>query len=142
MVFLDRIFFQLPPDADAASRERIKKEAEAIFRQLQDGARFLDYANQEGMDDYVPVDQLVPVVAAALRQIKAGEISDLIETPAGYFIVKLRDRRPERAAVFNDVKMDIRELLIQQRTDEELSTWLKAQREIADIRILLKEIEQ
>ncbi|MFC1713157.1 peptidyl-prolyl cis-trans isomerase, partial [Candidatus Poribacteria bacterium] len=146
-VLLDTASFRLDPDADESEKEKVKAEAEEAFRKLKDGASFLEYPSEEGMTGYVSVDQrksttmfkpLIPVVAAAVARLKVGEISDLIETPVGYFIIKLRNRRPERPAVFNDVKAEIKELLTQQKTDDELDTWLKEQREIADIRILVK----
>lgn len=146
-VLLFEAFFPLPLDADEESKTTVEKEAKKAFRELKIGASFSEYVSDEGMTDYVSVDQqkivssyerLIPVVAAAVAKLKVGEISDLMETPVGYSIVKLRDRRPERQAFFSDVKDEIKELLLQERTDTELSDWLKEQRKTADIRTLVK----
>ena len=145
-VLLDEVFFPLVPNADKAAKETVKREAAEVLGKLKSGARFSEYTDEEGVTDYVPVDQrksvitsrrLIPVVASAVAKLEVGGISSLIETPVGYFIVKLRDRRPERQAVFSDVKAEIKERLLQQKTDDELGTWLKEQRNVADIRVLV-----
>ena len=133
-VHLNQIFFQLSPNADQAAKEIVRKNAEATLRELRNGADFSRYTDEEGTVNYVTVDQLIPVVAAAISRLKAGEISDLIETPVGYFIIKLNDRRPTRQATFNEVKEGIKARLLQQKIDDELEAWLKKQRELADIR--------
>jgi len=146
-VLLFEAFFPLPPDADEESKAVVEKEAKAALRKLKSGASFSEYVSEEGMTDYVSVGQqkivssfrrLIPVVATAVTELEINEISDLIETPAGYSIVKLRDRRPERQAFFSDVKAEIKELLLQERTGTELNDWLKEQRKMADIRTLAK----
>jgi parvulin-like peptidyl-prolyl isomerase len=135
-VHLNQIFFQLSPGVDQAAKEIVRKNAEATLKELRNGADFSRYADEEEPVDYVTVDQLIPVVAAAISRLKAGEISDLIETPVGYFIIKLNDRRPARQATFNEVKEEIRARLLQQKTDDEFKAWLKRQREVADIRMV------
>ena len=137
-VRLDQIFFQLTLNDDESAREAVKKEAEEVFEKLKSGDSFSKYASDDGIVDYVAVDQLIPVVAAAVSRIEIGKISELIETPAGYFIIKLNGRRPGRQATFNDVKTEIKELLLQQETDDELNVWLKKQREMADIRVMIE----
>lgn len=137
-VLLDQVFFQLPLDADEEARRAKRQAVAEILKNLKEGASFSEYMTAERMNEYVATDQLVPVVAAAIEQIPVGAISNLIETPAGYFIIKLRDRRPERQAVFSDVKTEIKGFLRQQKADEELNAWLENQRKIADIRNLIE----
>jgi parvulin-like peptidyl-prolyl isomerase len=145
----DQIFFQLAGEDDPRSdKERVRKKAEELLNKLRNGADLSEYANEiagassstpKGPVDYtivehryVAVDQVsIPVVAAAVSRLKIGEISDLVETSAGYFIIKLNDRRPSRRATFDEVK----EHLIQRKADAELEDWLKRQRKLADIRV-------
>jgi parvulin-like peptidyl-prolyl isomerase len=137
-VRLEQIFFQLAPDADGAAKDAVKAEVEKVLKKLRGGDDFSEYASADGIVDYVPVEQLVPVVAATVARLEVGEISELIETPAGYFIIRLSDRRSARQATFGEVKTEIRELLVQQKTDAELSVWLKEQREAVDIRFMVR----
>jgi len=133
-VHLYQIFFPFTPDADEAERDKVRVEAETALEELRDGASFLKYNTGEEMTDYVTLDRLRPFVASAISRLKPGEISDLVETPAAYFIIKLNDRRPTRQATYEDVEEEIKESLLQQRTDDELKKWLSSQRNLADIR--------
>ncbi len=132
-VHLNQLFFPLTPDADEAEKAAVKGKVEDVFRQLRNGASFSDYANNTGKADYIPVNQLIPIVADAISRMETGEIGNPIETPAGYFIIKLNDRRSERQATFDEVQEDIKKILLQQKTDTELADWLKRRREAANI---------
>jgi len=134
-VHLYQIFFPFEPDADEAEKAKAKAEAESVLKELRDGTSFLQYAKAEEMADYVNVDSLRPFVAAAIAPLEPGEISDLIETPAAYFIFKLNDRRQARRATYEDAKAEIKSYLLQQKTGDELKNWLSDQKNRADIRM-------
>ena len=134
-VHLSQIFFPIAPGADETAKAEVKKRTSDVFGKLRNGASFSDYTNKDSATDYVTLDQLIPIVAEAISRMVIDEISEPIETPAGYFIVKLNDRRPMRKASFDEVKEDIKKLLLQQKTDTELQNWLERQRELADIRV-------
>lgn len=132
-VHLNQLFFPLTPDADEAEKAALREKVADVFRKLSNGASFSDYANNTGKADYIPVNQLIPIVAEAVSRMKAGEIGNPIETPAGYFIIKLNDRRSARQASFDEAKEDIKKILLQQKTEAELAEWLKRRREAANI---------
>jgi len=152
-VLLSQIFFKLSPDDNdklwkslskgvpgtsplETTKEDVKKKAEEVLDELKNGAEFSKYVNENEKIDYIAVDQLIPVVAATVSKMKLGEISGIVETPVGYFIIRLDDRSPSRQATFNDVKDEIKARLRQQKINEELDAWLRKQRETADIRIV------
>ena len=134
-VHLGQAFFQFAPDADKTAKETARGKAEELLETLKDGADFAEYVTEDGVADYIPVDQMIPVVAAAAAALEVGEISDIIETPIGYFVVKMNDRRPTRQAALHEVGEEIRARLIKQKTDVERKDWLVRQRELADIRV-------
>jgi len=137
-VHLNQLFFPLTADADETEKAALREKVADVFRQLRNGASFSDYANNTGKADYIPVNQLIPIVADAVSRMKAGEIGNLIETPAGYFIIKLNDRRSARQASFDEAREDIKKILLQQKTDAELADWLKRRREAANIIVKVK----
>ena len=47
---------------------------------------------------YIATDELSPQIEAATRGLKPGEVTDLIKTPAGYFILKVMDIQREKQA--------------------------------------------
>jgi len=137
-VHLNQLFFPLTQDADESGKAAMREKVADVFRELRNGASFSDYANNTGKADYMPVSQLIPIVADAVSRMKAGQISSPIETPAGYFIIKLNDRRSARQASFDEAREDTKKILLQQKTDAELADWLERRRETANIIVKAK----
>lgn len=54
-----------------------------------------------------PVKRLVQPVRDALAKLKPGEISEPVESPFGYHVVKLIERKPAKQKPFDAVKGDI-----------------------------------
>ena len=101
----------LPIDS-ATENQRILETAERIIADLRGGARFAEMARQysEGVTAFEGGDvgwarpgQLAPQVVERLLTTERGGITPPIKTEAGYFIIRLRDRRspdePARATV-------------------------------------------
>lgn len=59
--------------------------------------------------------QLIPAVGNALVGLNKGAItSSPIQTPAGWVIVKLDDKRPFKVPSFEESKQQLRQAIIQQ----------------------------
>ena len=41
--------------------------------------------------------------------LKVGEVSDVVETPAGYHLIWLTDRKPGKPSQYEDVAPDVRD---------------------------------
>ena len=88
---------------DEAAREAdIARAAVRLVARLSDGAPFQAIARQfsqsstaaaGGTLGWVEEGQLVPQLASAIAGLEIGEVSDPIATPAGYYVLKLGDRR-------------------------------------------------
>lgn len=95
-----------------------RRQAEDVLKKLRDGTDFIETAKKvsEGDTDAVPWrapkdvrEELRPV----LVNTSAGQISDLIETPAEFYIVKVEDRREEGYAPFDEVCKKIESQLLE-----------------------------
>lgn len=141
-IYFDQIFFPYNPGSDETARNSLKSHAQSIFEEIKNGADFSKYTSNNEKKPYVAQNSgyitisevPIPVVASIVSQLGIGE-SKFIETPAGYFIIRLNDRRPPRQASFDEAKGEIKKRIIEQKTQAELEVWLKKQRETADIRI-------
>jgi parvulin-like peptidyl-prolyl isomerase len=134
-VLLDQISFKLESNSlDEIAKENTRKKAEEVLNNLKSGASFSKYAN-DWKTSYINVNELSPSITEAIKLMNIGEISNIIETPEGYFIIKLNDRRLPRQAIFSEVKEQIISQLRQKEIEAELQADLKKQRENADIRI-------
>lgn len=133
-VLIDQIFFEIKPDSNDMIKETIKNKAEEALIEIKNGANISKYTNNPKIG-YDNIDELNPEIKEAINSLNIGQISDIIETKEGYFIIKLNDRRASRQALFNEVKEQIITKLRLNKIEAELQVDLKKQRENADIRI-------
>jgi len=85
---------------------------------------------------YTPLDKLPPDIAKEAKRLKVGQVSDPLETPAGYLVLKLVDRKPSRRKSFDEVKLEIKLLIRKEKTQRAVTEWINRQKISADIRIL------
>jgi len=133
-VLLDQISFKLDPNLDDISKADIRKKAELILSDLENGASFSKYSNGARMG-YVGIYDLNKAFLDALEKMNIGDFSDIIDLSEGYYIIKLNDRRLSRQATFAEVREQIISQLRKQKIEADLQADLKTQRENADIRI-------
>jgi len=134
-VQIDQAFFKLDPNSNSFTKENVRTKAEEALDKIKKGASFSEYTSSI-RSGYVNVDQLSPVeLAEAVSGMNIGEIKGLIETPTGYYIIRLNDRRASRQATFNEVKDQIEAQLRQQKIKADLEAELQKQRQTAEIKI-------
>lgn len=78
-------------------------------------------------------DQLPQAVDEAAFKLSAGQVSDAIKGPDGYYIVKVTARKDASGEDFEKQKEDLRQQLTEQRRQEEQAKWfanLQAQAKI------------
>ncbi len=95
------ILFTLAADADEASVETTRKEAEKVLQQIRDGADFAKLAKQYSDDPgsaekggdlgYFGAGNMVPAFDQAVFSMNKGEVSDLVRSQFGFHIIKLTD---------------------------------------------------
>ncbi len=93
--------------ADTAAREEVRKRAESVLNQIKAGADFASMAKQYGEDGTAALGgdlgffgkgDMVPQFESAAFGLKKGQLSqELVESPYGYHIIKLTDRKTETA---------------------------------------------
>jgi peptidyl-prolyl cis-trans isomerase SurA len=96
------IIVRVPEQATAAQIERSRARAQQAADQLKGGEEFGRVAAAlsdapdglaGGVMDARPLDRLPGLYAEAVRNLKPGETSGLLKSPAGFHIVRLLDRR-------------------------------------------------
>lgn len=110
-------------------------EAKDIYAQLKkDPKKFDKLAKEKSKDPsskskggelgWIARGNVVPQFGDALAKLKKGEISEPVQTPYGFHIIKLEDVRPLKAPPFDNVKNSLRQRLEQQ----------EIQKAVADLR--------
>ncbi|MEJ2470746.1 MAG: SurA N-terminal domain-containing protein [Desulfuromonadales bacterium] len=93
------ILVKVDPDADEATREERRAYAESILEEIKNGKDFAELARHKSDDKASAVKggelgfftrgSMVKPFEEAAFSMKPGEISDLVETPFGYHIIKV-----------------------------------------------------
>ena len=118
-----------PPNADAnqlkeeqaraqraLEQARATKSAEA-FGLLAEKISEDDYRVMMGQHKPIPVDQLAPQVVKALRAMKPGDVSSLIQVEQVYTIVRLQAHTPAGKAGFDEVKLKLKAKMEQEKRE-------------------------
>jgi len=142
---LSRITFPIPPKSTTVQIEAIRDKAQAALERLKKGEEFypvlLSYtANQsaEGGDMGTFAEgELTRDFERAVRDLKEGEVSGLVETPSGFHILQVTERNAGKIRQFDEVKEEIQRTLREQKTEERYKEWSQNLRKGAYIDIRL-----
>jgi peptidyl-prolyl cis-trans isomerase D len=93
------ILFTIPADADDTAKEKVKAEAQSVLDKVKAGDDFAELAKQHSKDPgsasnggdlgFFSKGEMVPAFEETAYALKEGEISELVETPFGFHIIKL-----------------------------------------------------
>jgi peptidylprolyl isomerase len=72
----------------------------------------------------LPLANMLPEMRDVVAKMKAGQVADPVQSPAGFHIVKLIDSQPARTATYEEVKPRLQAVLRQQRQKQALDTYL------------------
>ena len=146
---------QQPPSQDptkkgeqpkAPSKEEARKKAEEVLAKARKGEDFAALAKQysddpgskdKGGEYTFSHGQFVPEFDKAAFALKAGEISGVVETPFGFHIIRVHERRAPRTATLAEVSGQIKQFLEQGRRDQKLETFIQQVRGKSKIDILV-----
>ncbi|MEE8359620.1 MAG: peptidylprolyl isomerase [Candidatus Omnitrophota bacterium] len=90
----------------------------------------------EGGDfGYVRRGQLLKEIEDKIFALKNGEISDILETPLGYYIFKVYDRQDEKRVPLEDVYEKVQMAIYRTKMQEKFEDWLESLKSNAYISI-------
>ena len=126
-------------DQDASEKIR------DLHRQLQKGANFAELAKEHSEDDKsgsqggswgtVPLNDLPEALAQELKKLKQNEISEPVRSPYGYHILKWTQIIPAGHVKLSEIKTDILNALLREKTLSEHQKMISKMREQADIQL-------
>jgi parvulin-like peptidyl-prolyl isomerase len=130
----------------AASR----KEAEALRAQVTGGADFAALATAKSISPdkarggdlgFVPQGQLPPEFDVAVASLRPGEVSPVVESPFGYHVIRLEERRAGGQRTLDQARDEIFRVLNTTRRESAHEAWLAGLVGKADIKILDPELQ-
>ncbi|WP_274364864.1 peptidylprolyl isomerase [Paenibacillus thermotolerans] len=120
-----------------------KEEAEAILKQLKEGADFAELAKEKSTDtqtapsggdlDFFERGRMEQAFDTAAFALKPGELSDIVETSYGYHIIKATDHKDAVTPTLDEKKDEIKETLVSSKVSEMSMSWIDEKRQAAKI---------
>ena len=83
-------------------------------------------AESEGELGYFAKGDMVEEFETVAFGMEINEISDPVKTEYGYHVIKVTGKKEAKEATLEEVKEEVRELLLESRINEEYSSWLTA----------------
>lgn len=141
------ILIAVPKNATAEQKAAAKTKAEGLLKQIKGGADFAALAKANSDDPgsaarggdlgFFEKGQMVPSFDQAAFALKPGQISGLVESPFGYHIIKVTDRRPPRTPPLTEVSTDIKNFLTNQARQKETTKLVAQLRQKSKIEIFI-----
>ena len=125
----DKEIAAAPPVNEVHARHilvKTKEEAEAIIKQLDGGAKFEDIAKEKSSDagsganggdlGYFGPGQMVPEFEKAAFALEPGTYTkEPVQTQFGWHVIKVEDKRAQQPPAFDQVKAQVRSLLLRDK---------------------------
>jgi peptidyl-prolyl cis-trans isomerase C len=125
----DKEIAAAPPVNEVHARHilvKTKEEAEAIIKQLDDGAKFEDIAKEKSSDagsganggdlGYFGPGQMVPEFEKAAFALEPGTYTkEPVQTQFGWHVIKVEDKRAQQPPAFDQVKAQVRSLVLRDK---------------------------
>jgi peptidyl-prolyl cis-trans isomerase C len=141
------ILIRTPENADAKAKETARAKADDLLKQAKSGKDFAELAKQNSQDPgsavnggdlgYFQQGQMVGAFERAAFALKPGDISDVVETPFGYHIIKVADKQASRAVPIEEVKPQIEQFLQNQQRQEKTQAFIESLKAKGKVEILI-----
>lgn len=127
------IYIPINASDPVETNQRTQKMITEILSDLKGGITFSEIINRYSKNPqihviedlgYVKKGELLQELDTVAFNLKGGEISDVISTPAGFYIIKILDKKETEYKPFNEVKDTVSEGLFQDKTERLYKEWL------------------
>ena len=142
------ILIKVDPGADGAKKAEARTKIESLQTKLKKGEDFGALAKEysegpsgpKGGDlGFFGRGQMVKPFEEAAFTMKAGQVSDMVETRFGYHLIMVTDRTPENTSSYEEVKDRLGQYLKQQKVQEAIAEYVETLKGKAKIERFLKE---
>lgn len=131
---------------DAQSADTVRRQAQELSRRAQAApADFAALATQFSQDPNTaprggdsgmqPLQQLVPQVREAVSRLKVGAVSDVVQSAAGFHVLKLTGQQPARMATLDELRERLTQALRAQRQEQIAKAYLEGMLNTATLSI-------
>ncbi|MCD6485985.1 MAG: peptidylprolyl isomerase [Syntrophobacterales bacterium] len=143
---IQQILLVKPANCDDSTKRELRTKAEEILKKLEDGDSFdilvgmysQGPAAKSGGDlGFVEKGMMFPEVDTAVSKLRKGESSKVIESPVGFHIIKIIDRRGAGIKPVEEVREEIIRNIGTKKVKRKFQEWMKELREKSLVEIKL-----
>ena len=141
-VRIKQIFLAFPQGAGEEAKEKIKADAEDISRRLKKGETFdllAAYYSPGSAGDgdlgFIERGMCLPEVESAAFSLQKDAVSDIIQSRAGFHIIKVVDKKGGGVKPMETVREEIQNKIEEQKLEKKFEEWLDALRKKSHIEI-------
>lgn len=131
---------------DPQALESVRKQAQELSRKAQAApgefaalatqySQDPDSAKRGGDSGLQPLQQLVPEVRNAVARLKVGAVSDVVQSAAGFHVLKLTEQQPARTASLDELRDRLTQALRAQRQEQIAKAYLEGMLNTATLSI-------
>jgi peptidyl-prolyl cis-trans isomerase C len=141
------ILIRTEENADAKAKEAAKAKAADLLKQVKAGKDFAELAKQHSQDPGSAVQggdlgffqqgQMVGAFERAAFALKPGEVSDIVETPFGFHIIKMAEKQAARTVPIDEVKPQIEQFLQNQQRQQKTQAFIETLKSKGKVEILI-----
>ncbi len=147
-VRVSHILISVDQTADQAQKAAARKKIEDIQKKLNKGEDFEALAREfsqcpsgsRGGDlGYLGRRQLVKPIEEVAFALPPGQVSDIVESPFGYHLIKVIEKRPETLRGYEEIKVKLQEYLKQQLVGKQVDLYIEELKGKANVERFLAE---
>jgi peptidyl-prolyl cis-trans isomerase SurA len=140
-VRISQILIALSPGSEMLA---VREKAQQVYALLKKGERFEELAarysdgpegRRGGGLGYIRPGDMLPQIQKAIEQLAPGSVTEPLASPIGMHIIRVDDRKPPQFRPYEEVKEDIRNVVLQLKTEEAYLEWIKEQKDKSHIEI-------
>lgn len=145
MARASQILIQVDKNASEKDKKAAKEKAEDILKKIRAGEDFAKLASEYSDDQetkskdgdmgFFPKNTTPKPIENAAFTMKPGEVSDIIEAPLGYYIIKAEGKKEQGMESFEDVKEKIKQRMLKDQTQAKLSEFINKAMKDANVEI-------
>jgi len=143
-VRVKQIFFEVKDKQKEDVRKIAEKALAEVKKHPEDfgnlAEKYSSIPENAGDTGYFGREDKIPEFEKPCFKLKVGAVSDIVETPLGYHIIKCIGKKAPEKKTFAESKEYIKNYLFTAKMEEKYTRWVRALRDQATIKILDKEL--
>jgi peptidyl-prolyl cis-trans isomerase C len=137
------ILLRLPREVSPTRKDEFRTRAEGLLARIRTGEDFEALAREHSEDvgskgkggalQVFARGQMVPAFEKAAFALQAGEVSDVVETPFGFHIIRVDEKLPSQKVALESVMKQVKEHILRERQQKAMQSFVDGLRAGAKI---------